>query len=51
MGEGMTSLIDFASIASDATPLLSSAVTIAAGLGAMILVATICWKAFKRFTK
>jgi hypothetical protein len=47
----MTSLIDFATLGTDVTPLITSAVTTAAGIGAMILAAKLCWGFFRRFTK
>ena len=47
----MTSLIDFSALASDLTPLITTAVTVAAGLGALILAARLCWGFFKKFTK
>lgn len=43
------SLIDFSQIATDITPLLKSAITVAAGVGAMVLAAVVCWRFFKRF--
>ena len=48
---GMTSLIDFSTLATDITPLITTAVTAAAGLGAMILAARLCWGFFKKFTR
>ena len=47
----MTSLIDFSALAADITPLITTAVTVAAGLGAMILAARLCWGFFKKFTR
>lgn len=47
----MTSIIDFDALATDMTPLLTSTVTKAAGIGALILAAGMCWKFFRRFTK
>ena len=47
----MTSLIDFSALASDLTPLITTAVTVAAGLGAVILAARLCWAFFKKFVK
>ena len=47
----MTSLIDFSALATDITPLITIAVTSAAGLGAVILAAKLCWSFFKKFTK
>jgi len=47
----MTSLIDFDTLATDIQPLLSSAVTKAAVIGAGIMAAVICWKFFRRFTQ
>ena len=47
----MTSLIDFSALASDLTPLIAVAVTTAAGLGAVVLGAKLCWNFFKKFTK
>ena len=47
----MTSLIDFSALATDITPLIATAVTVAAGLGAMILAARLCWGFFKKFTR
>lgn len=45
----MTNLIDFGQLATDIKPLISTAVTAAAGIGAVVLAAFICWKFFKRF--
>lgn len=47
----MTSLIDFTALATDVTPLVSAAVTTAAGIGALVLAARLCWKFFKGFSK
>ena len=47
----MTSLIDFSAIATDITPLLTTAVTTAAGIGAVVLAAKLCWSFFKKFTR
>jgi len=47
----MTSLIDFAAIGTDVTPLISTAVTTAAGIGAVIIAAKLCWGFFKKFTR
>lgn len=47
----MTSLIDFSAIATDITPLLTAAVTTAAGIGAVVLAAKLCWNFFKKFTR
>lgn len=47
----MTSLIDFSTLATDMTPLMTTAVTTAAGIGALVLVARLCWKFFKGFSK
>jgi hypothetical protein len=47
----MTSLIDFSALATDITPLMTTAVTVAAGIGALVLAARLCWKFFKGFSK
>lgn len=47
----LTSLIDFATLGTDVTPLITTAVTTAAGIGAMILAARLCWGFFRKFTK
>lgn len=47
----MTSLIDFAALASDLTPLIGTAVTVAAGIGAVVLAARLCWGFFKKFSR
>lgn len=47
----MTSLINFATLATDITPLMTTAVTTAAGIGALVLAARLCWKFFKGFSK
>ena len=47
----MTSLIDFSALATDITPLITIAVTSAAGLGAVVLAAKLCWSFFKKFTR
>lgn len=47
----MTSLIDFSALATDVTPLITTAVTTAAGLGALILAARLCWGFFKKFAR
>lgn len=47
----MTSLIDFADLATDVTPLISTAVTAAAGIGAVIIAAKLCWSFFKKFAR
>lgn len=43
------SLIDFATIVTDIKPLMKTAVAAAAGFGAIVLAAVLCWKFFKRF--
>lgn len=47
----MTSLINFSTLATDVTPLITTAVTAAAGLGALILAARLCWGFFKKFSR
>ena len=47
----MTSLIDFATLKTDILPLMTTAVTAAAGLGALILAAKLCWGFFKKFAR
>ena len=47
----MTSLINFADLAKDLTPLITTAVTAAAGLGAVVLAARLCWGFFKKFAR
>ena len=47
----MTSLIDFSALATDITPLIATAVTTAAGVGAVVLAAKLCWNFFKKFTR
>ena len=47
----MTSLIDFAALATNLTPLITTAVTAAAGLGAVVLAARLCWGFFKKFAR
>lgn len=46
---GKGSLIDFAALAADIQPLIATAVTAAAGIGAVVLAAMVCWRFFKRF--
>jgi len=45
----LTSLIDFTTIATDVTPLMTTAVTAGAGIGVLLLAAYACWRMFKRF--
>ncbi len=47
----MTSLIDFGQLATDITPLMKTAITSAATIGALVLAARLCWGFFKRFSK
>lgn len=47
----MTSLINFQTLATDITPLITTAVTVAAGIGALILAAKACWGFFKKFIR
>ena len=47
----MTSLIDFSAIAADVSPLLGTAITVAAGVGATVIAARLCWGFFKKFLK
>lgn len=47
----MTSLIDFSALATDVTPVITTAVTTAAGIGALILAAKLCWGFFKKFAR
>ena len=47
----MTSLIDFAALATSVTPLITTAVTAAAGIGALVIAAKLCWGFFKKFTR
>lgn len=47
----MTSLINFSTLATDITPVITTAVTAAAGLGALILAARLCWGFFKKFAR
>ena len=47
----MTSLIDFGALATSLTPLLTTAVTAAAGIGALVLAAKLCWGFFKKFAR
>lgn len=47
----MTSLIDFSKLATDLTPLIATAVTTAAGIGAVVLAARLCWGFFKKFSR
>ena len=47
----MTSLIDFSKLAADLTPLIATAVTTAAGIGAVVLAARLCWGFFKKFAR
>lgn len=47
----LTSVIDFSTLGTDVTPLLTSAITTAAGIGAAILAAKLCWNFFRRFLK
>lgn len=47
----LTSLIDFGDLATKIQPLLSTAIQAAAGVGAVVLAATVCWRFFKRFIR
>lgn len=47
--EPTESLIDFATIVTDIKPLMKTAIAAAAGFGAIVLAAVLCWKFFKRF--
>lgn len=47
----MTSLIDFAKLGTDIMPLMTAAVTTAAGIGAVVLAAKLCWGFFKKFAR
>ena len=42
-------LIDFGGLADQVQPILTSAITAAAGVGVLVLAAVICWKFFRRF--
>lgn len=46
---GKGGLIDFDGLAADIQPLLTTAITAAAGVGAVVLAAVVCWRFFKRF--
>lgn len=47
----LDALIDFSALATDIQPLISTAVQAAAGVGAVVLAAMVCWKFFKRFIR
>lgn len=47
----MTSLIDFSALSTSILPVITSAVTTAAGIGAVVLAAYLCWGFFKKFLK
>ena len=47
----LTSLIDFSTLATQIQSLLSTAIQAAAGVGAVVLAATVCWRFFKRFIR
>lgn len=47
----LTSVIDFAALGTDVAPLLTSAITTAAGIGAAILAAKLCWNFFRKFLR
>lgn len=51
MATGPTSLIDYASAASDLESLLTTAVTAAIGVGIIVLGTRFGWRMFKSFTK
>ena len=42
-------LIDFGGLADQVQPILTAAITAAAGVGVLVLAAVICWKFFRRF--
>ena len=42
-------LIDFEGLADQVQPILTGAITAAAGVGVLVLAAIICWKFFRRF--
>ena len=42
-------LIDFGGLADQVQPILTTAITAAAGVGVLVLAAVICWKFFRRF--
>lgn len=44
-----TGLIDFGGLADQVQPILTGAITAAAGVGVLVLAAVICWKFFRRF--
>lgn len=45
----LTSIIDFEKLAPKVQALLETAIGAAAGVGAVVLAAVVCWKFFKRF--
>lgn len=47
----MTSLIDFSTLATDLAVLIGAAITVAAGIGATVMAAKLCWNFFRRFLK
>lgn len=51
MATGPTSLIDYASAASDLESLLTTAVTAAIGVGIIVLGTRFGWRMFKSFTR
>ena len=51
LATGPTSLIDYASAASDLTSLLTTAVGAAIGVGILVLGTKFGWRFFKSFTK
>lgn len=46
---GSSGIIDFDALAKHIQPVLSNAITAAAGVGAVVLAATVCWRFFRRF--
>lgn len=47
----LEAILDFSALAADVQPLLTTAITAAAGVGATVLAAMVCWRFFKRFIR
>ena len=47
----LDAILDFGQLANDVKPLLSTAIQAAAGVGAVVLAATVCWRFFRRFIR
>lgn len=47
----LDAILDFSQLATDIQPLLAAAIQAAAGVGAVVLAAMVCWRFFRHFLK